>query len=90
MKAAGVTWVNISLDSLESERFRAITRLGDLTATLAGSDAALAAGFARVKLSCVVLKHRNHDEVPALVRFALDRGLDLSFIEEMPLGDLGD
>ena len=90
LKAAGVTRVNISLDSLDPARFRAITRLGDLTATLAGIEAAQAAGFARVKLNCVVRKHRNHDEVPALVRFALDRGLDLSFIEEMPLGDLGD
>lgn len=90
LKAAGVTRVNISLDSLQPARFRAITRLGDLAATLAGIDAALAAGFVRVKLNCVVLKHRNHDEVPDLVRFALARGLDLSFIEEMPLGTIGD
>lgn len=90
LKAAGVTRVNISLDSLQPARFRAITRQGELAATLAGIDAALAVGFARVKLNCVVLKHRNHDEVSDLVRFALDQGLDISFIEEMPLGTSGD
>jgi cyclic pyranopterin phosphate synthase len=86
LKAAGVTRVNISLDSLRPERFRAITRLGEVDKTLAGIDAALAAGFRRVKLNSVVLKNRNHDEVCDLVDFAVERGLDISFIEEMPLG----
>ncbi|ESQ13537.1 MAG TPA: GTP 3',8-cyclase MoaA [Chromatiaceae bacterium] len=86
LKSAGVTRVNISLDSLRPERFRAITRLGDLNKALAGIDAALAASFERVKLNSVILKHRNHDEVCDLVQFAVDRGLDISFIEEMPLG----
>jgi cyclic pyranopterin phosphate synthase len=90
LKAAGVTRINISLDSLTPERFRAITRLGELSQTLAGIDAAQAAGFERIKLNAVVLKHRNHDEVRDLVHFALDRGLDISFIEEMPLGVIGD
>ena len=90
LKAAGVTRVNISLDSLQRERFAAITRKGELDQVLAGIDAALAAGFERVKLNSVILKHRNHDEVRDLVQFALDRGLDLSFIEEMPLGVIGD
>jgi cyclic pyranopterin phosphate synthase len=90
LKDAGVTRVNISLDSLRPERFRAITRNGELSKTLAGIDAALAAGFERVKLNSVVLKHRNHDEVADLVAFALDRGMDISFIEEMPLGVIGD
>ena len=90
LKAAGVTRINISLDSLIPERFRAITRKGELHQTLAGIDAAIAAGFARIKLNSVILKHRNHDEVAELVRFALDRGLDISFIEEMPLGVIGD
>jgi cyclic pyranopterin phosphate synthase len=90
LKAAGVTRVNISLDSLRPERFRAITRNGDLSKTLAGIDAALAAGFERVKLNSVVLKHRNHDEVVDLAAYALDRGMDISFIEEMPLGVIGD
>jgi GTP 3',8-cyclase len=90
LKDAGVTRVNISLDSLRPERFHAITRLGDIGKTLAGIDAAIAAGFHRVKLNSVVLKHRNHDEVADLVRFAIGRGIDISFIEEMPLGQIGD
>ncbi len=88
--AAGVTRVNVSLDTLRPERFRAITRLGDLEQTLSGIDAALEAGFQRVKINSVILKHRNHDEVGDLVAFALARGMDISFIEEMPLGVIGD
>jgi cyclic pyranopterin phosphate synthase len=90
LKDAGVGRINISLDSLKPERFRAITRKGELAQTLAGIDAARAAGFERIKLNSVVLKHRNHDEVGDLVRFAMERGLDISFIEEMPLGVIGD
>jgi cyclic pyranopterin phosphate synthase len=90
LREAGVTRINISLDSLQPERFRAITRLGALDKTLAGIDAAMAAGFSRIKLNTVVLKHRNHDEVGDLVAFAAERGLDISFIEEMPLGLIGD
>ena len=90
LKDAGVTRINISLDSVKPERFRAITRLGDIDKTLAGIDAALAAGFERVKLNSVILKHRNHDEVCDLVQFAVERGLDISFIEEMPLGVIAD
>ncbi|MEJ2691693.1 MAG: GTP 3',8-cyclase MoaA [Candidatus Thiodiazotropha sp.] len=86
LKAAGVTRVNISLDSLDAKRFHAITRKGDMRRTLEGIDAALEAGFQRVKINSVILKHRNHDEVRALVSFAQARGLDISFIEEMPLG----
>jgi cyclic pyranopterin phosphate synthase len=67
LKDAGVTRINISLDSLKPERFRAITRKGELAQTLAGIDAALAAGFERIKLNSVMLKHRNHDEVCDLV-----------------------
>ena len=90
LTAAGVTRVNVSLDSLRPERFRAITRLGDLDKTLTGIDAALEAGFRRVKLNSVVMRNRNHDEVADLVAYAVDRGLDISFIEEMPLGVIGD
>ncbi|MFP4247462.1 MAG: GTP 3',8-cyclase MoaA [Halochromatium sp.] len=89
LKATGVTRVNISLDSLRPERFRAITRKGDLAQVLAGIDAARAAGFERIKLNSVILQHRNHDEVTDLVDFALERGLDITFIEEMPLGRIG-
>ncbi|MGU9857595.1 GTP 3',8-cyclase MoaA [Pseudomonas sp. LF245] len=86
---AGVKRMNISLDSLDPERFRAITRNGDLRQVLEGIDAASGAGFERVKLNCVVMKGRNFDEVPGLVRYAIERGIDISFIEEMPLGDVG-
>jgi cyclic pyranopterin phosphate synthase len=90
LKDAGVTRINISLDTLDPERFRKITRVGQIEKTLSGLDAALRVGFRKIKLNTVVLKNRNHDEVAALVRFAIDRGIDISFIEEMPLGVIGD
>ncbi|MDD1017065.1 GTP 3',8-cyclase MoaA [Pseudomonas rubra] len=83
---AGLARLNISLDSLDAQRFKAMTRTGELAQVIAGIDAARAAGFRRTKLNCVVLKGRNDDEVVELVRFAIDRQLDISFIEEMPLG----
>ena len=86
LQDAGVTRVNISLDTLRPERFSKITRVGQLHKTLSGIDAALAAGFNKVKINTVVLKHMNHDEVTDLVEFARNRGMDISFIEEMPLG----
>lgn len=86
---AGVKRLNISLDSLNPERFRSITRTGDLQQVLDGIEAAREAGFERVKLNTVVLKGRNHDEVQALAAYALERGLDITFIEEMPLGEVG-
>ena len=89
LRTAGVTRVNVSLDSLRPERFRALTRFGDLGKTLGGIDAALMAGFQRVKLNSVILKGVNEDESLDLVRFAMDRGMDISFIEEMPLGQIG-
>jgi len=90
LKEAGVRRINISLDSLKPDRFRRITRVGDLNRVLAGIDAALAAGFERIKINAVILKNRNHDEVIDLVCFAANRGMDISFIEEMPLGVIGD
>ena len=89
LAAAGVKRLNISLDSLDAERFKAITRTGELRQVLDGIEAARAAGFERIKLNTVVLKGRNHDEVPALTDYALSRGLDITFIEEMPLGEVG-
>jgi cyclic pyranopterin phosphate synthase len=90
LRAAGVRRVNISLDSLNADRFRRITRVGDLAVVMAGIHAALRAGFERVKINAVILRNRNHDEVVDLVRFAVDHGIDISFIEEMPLGVIGD
>lgn len=83
---AGLKRLNISLDSLDPVRFRELTRTGDLAKVIAGIDAANAAGFQRTKLNCVVMKDRNDHEINGLVAFAIDRGLDISFIEEMPLG----
>jgi len=90
IRAAGVRRINISLDSLRPERFRHLSRRGDLVRVLRGIDAALAAGFERVKLNAVILKNRNHDEVLNLVRFAVDKGINISFIEEMPVGRIGE
>lgn len=90
LKAAGVGRINISLDSLDEEKFRRITRVGDLNKVLAGIEAAIEAGFERIKINAVILKNRNHDEVIDLVEFAIGKGIDISFIEEMPLGLIGD
>jgi len=89
LRAAGLTRLNISLDTLDAERFAAITRTGRLEQVLRGIDAAQNAGFEHIKLNCVVMKGRNADEVPALVDYAIAHGLDISFIEEMPLGQVG-
>ncbi|TVO70737.1 GTP 3',8-cyclase MoaA [Sedimenticola selenatireducens] len=86
LKSAGVTRINISLDTLQPERFHEITRVGEIKKTLDGIEAARTVGFKRIKINSVILKNRNHDEVNDLVQFALDRGMDISFIEEMPLG----
>jgi GTP 3',8-cyclase len=90
LRAANVKRINVSLDSLNADRFRRITRVGELNKVLAGIEAARRAGFERLKLNAVILKNRNHDEVGVLVQFAIDRGMDISFIEEMPLGVIGD
>jgi len=89
LKAAGVKRINISLDSLNPARFQNMTRVGKLEGVLRGIDAAIQVGFERVKLNAVILKNRNHDEVIDLVQFAVNRGIDISFIEEMPLGTIG-
>jgi cyclic pyranopterin phosphate synthase len=86
LKEAGVKRVNISLDTLDADKFKAITRTGDLHQVLRGIEAAMKAGFERIKINAVILKDRNHTEVNDLVRFAVDNGIDISFIEEMPLG----
>ncbi len=83
---AGVTRINISLDSLDAGRFKSITRYGNLPQVLRGIEAAMRAGFERIKLNTVLMQHHNADELFELVGFALDHGLDISFIEEMPLG----
>ena len=83
---AGLKRLNISLDSLDPGRFKELTRTGELSRVIAGIDAANAAGFKHTKLNCVVMQGRNDHEINDLVAFAIDRGLDITFIEEMPLG----
>ncbi|MCZ6803508.1 MAG: GTP 3',8-cyclase MoaA [Proteobacteria bacterium] len=90
LKDAGVKRINISLDSLDAEKFKRITRVGELDKVLAGIDAALSVGFEKIKINTVILKNRNDDEIIDLVNFASERGMDISFIEEMPLGVIGD
>ncbi len=86
LKAAGVNRINISIDSLRADRFERISRVGKLDRVVAGIDAAIAAGFQRIRLNSVIMKGYNEDEVLDLVDFATDRGVDIAFIEEMPLG----
>lgn len=88
--AGGLRRLNISLDSLHPERFKQLTRTGELARVLDGIQAAKEAGFTRIKLNAVILKGRNEDEVLDLVSFARREQLDISFIEEMPLGDVSD
>ncbi len=90
LKAAGLKRINISVDSLKPERFKQITRVGDLSTVLDGIDAAMETGFQKLKLNSVILRNRNDDEILDLVNFASARDIDISFIEEMPLGVIGD
>jgi cyclic pyranopterin phosphate synthase len=83
----GVRRINVSLDTLDAAKFRAITRWGELGKVLGGIDAAQKAGLA-IKLNAVALKGVNDDEFPAMIRFAHSRGMDLTFIEVMPMGEI--
>ncbi len=88
LRDAGVNSVNISLDTLEASKFRLLTRTGDLAAVLAGVDAAIAAGFERIRLNAVILRGQNDNDILPLTNFAVDKGIDIAFIEEMPLGQV--
>ncbi len=85
---AGVRRVNISLDTLDEKKFADITRWGRLAQVLDGIDAAQAAGL-KVKINAVALKGTNDDEVHKMVQWCGERGMDLTFIEVMPMGDIG-
>lgn len=87
LKRAGVKRVNISLDSLDQQRFRQITRVGELGKVLRGIAAAKQAGFDNIKLNTLLLRGINDDAI-AMVAFAIAQGVDISFIEEMPLGQV--
>ena len=88
LRDAGVKRINVSLDSLQPQRFRELTRTGKLEDVLAGIAAAQRAGFERLKLNAVILRGRNDDEVLDLVDYARRNAVDISFIEEMPLGNI--
>lgn len=88
LRQAGVRRINISLDSLRPERFRRMSRHGELDRVLAGIEAARAAGFERIRLNAVILDGFNQDEVCDLAEFAGQRGMDVGYIEEMPLGSV--
>ncbi len=90
LKAAGVNRINISIDSLDTERFKRISRVGNLEKVLKGIDAARSAGFDRIRLNSVIMRGYNEDEVIPLTEYALDRNIDIAFIEEMPLGEASD
>jgi len=83
----GVRRVNVSLDTLDADKFRAITRWGDLGKVIAGIDAAQAAGLA-VKINAVALKGFNDAEAPDMIAWAHGRGMEMTFIEVMPLGEI--
>jgi cyclic pyranopterin phosphate synthase len=88
LKDAGLKRVNVSVDSLRPERFKAMTRVGDLHKVLRGIAAAKAAGFKPIKLNTVMVRGVNDDEFADLAQFAVDNEHDISFIEEMPLGEV--
>ena len=87
LKTCEVERINVSLDTLDADKFRAITRWGDLGNVIAGIDAAQAAGL-RIKINVVALKGVNEDEIAGLLEWAHGRGMDLTVIEVMPLGEV--
>jgi cyclic pyranopterin phosphate synthase len=84
---AGVRRINISLDTRDADKFRAITRWGDLAKVMAGIDAAQAAGL-QIKINMVALKGVNEDEIADMMEWAHGRGMDLTLIEIMPMGEI--
>ena len=88
LKKAGVKRINISIDSLKPERFKNITRTGKLEQVLAGLQASIHAGFEGIKINTVLMRGSNDDEAVDLVQFAINKKIDISFIEEMPLGEV--
>ncbi len=89
LRDAGVTRINVSLDTLDADRFRAITRWGDLAKVLSGIDAAQRAGLS-IKINTVALRGVNEDEIAPMLEWAHGRGMDFTLIETMPLGDVDD
>jgi cyclic pyranopterin phosphate synthase len=90
LKSAGVRRLNISLDTLEADKFKELTRTGNLSSVLSGIDAAIDQKFEAIKLNAVILKGRNDHQVLPLIDYAISKGIDISFIEEMPLGSISE
>lgn len=90
LKAAGVRRLNLSLDTLDPEKYAYITRIGTLDAFQAGLEAALAAGFDKIKINAVLIGGFNDDEIPALAQLTRRYPVDMRFIEMMPMYDSGD
>ena len=88
LKRLGVTSLNISLDTLDQNRFRQLTRTGELSRVLEGIDTAVETGFERIRLNAVILSGQNETDIIPLTTYAIDRGVDIAFIEEMPLGQV--
>lgn len=88
LRAANVSRINISVDSLDAARFKKITRIGDLDKVLRGLKAAKKASFKSIKLNTVLMRGFNEDEAESLVEFAINQEIDIAFIEEMPLGEV--
>lgn len=90
LRRAGVSRLNISVDSLQAGKFERITRVGKLNKVLNGIEAARLEGFKRIKLNAVIQSGQNDDEVVDLLEYCLARDLDITFIEEMPLGQVSE
>jgi len=84
---AGIRRINVSLDTLDADKFRAITRRGALAPVLEGIEAAKAAGM-QVKINTVALRHDNEDEIEDLIVWSHGEGMDLTLIETMPMGEI--
>jgi cyclic pyranopterin phosphate synthase len=89
LRDCGIRRINVSLDTRDPDKFRAITRWGDLDQVLAAIEAARSAGL-QVKINTVALKNLNEDEIPSLIEWAHGKGMALTLIEVMPMGDIGE
>lgn len=90
LREAGVNRINVSLDSLDAERFRSMTRTGKLDKVLRGIEHAVETGFESIRLNSVILRGHNEHEIIDLLEYAMELGINIAFIEEMPLGDVSD
>jgi cyclic pyranopterin phosphate synthase len=89
LKKSGINRVNISIDSLQQDVFKKITRGGDLNKVIKGIDAAIKVGMSPIKINMVVIKGVNDNEIEDMIDFAINKGIDIRFIETMPIGSAG-